>query len=757
MARNRTREVMRRRPQATALRSTGFVVKTVLVVAICAVVVPLLAAGVAVGTLLFGRLPGRLPAQKPAFEARPSSVYDSAGNVIGVFRQFELTVPMRPEDVPQVLKDAVVAAEDRRFWSHRGVDLEGIARAAWANYEEGETVQGASTITQQYVRAAYLNNNVTLSRKLREAILATQLERRMTKQEILFNYLNTTYFGSGSYGANAAAVQYFGKGVNALTLSEAAMLAGVIPAPTVYSPRVDPVVAEERRKMVLGLMLEQELISQQQYDEAIVQALWFDGAGPPPGPATLIAVPPAKGASRYPYFVDWVEQVMLAKYGPEKLYRGGLRIESSIDPGMQALAEEAVRANLEGTEAPVDIALASVDPATGLVRAMVGGRDYMASQLNLAIGGSTGFQPGSSFKTFVLAAAFEAGIGPETVYDAPTRFRIPNCDGPDCYLGNYEGGGGGRRTLRQATAASTNTVFTQLIMDVGIQRTAEMAHRLGVTSIDPKGDYGVSLSLGAAEVSPLDMASAYGTIANQGVRQAPTPVARVVDGGGNIIEDNTARPGERAISANIAANLDDVLTGVITNGTGTAARLNRPAAGKTGTAEAYTSAWFVGYTPQLSTAVWMGHTDGFHSLPGSITGGSTPARTWAAFMRPATEAMPVVPFPPPAPLQAQVEPGFKPGTGDGGGVATVAADPAAPPDTTPKVGTAGTPLVTPDDCDGPCQSYDASSLVDLPPVTAPPTAPPGGAPPAAPAASPAASPTGQAAASATGTNSSDGT
>lgn len=741
------------------MRSTSFVVKTVLVIAICALVVPALAAGTAVGTLLFGSLPGQLPEQKPAFVAQPSTVYDSAGNVIGVFRQFELTVPMQPTDVPQVLKDAVIASEDKRFWSHRGVDLEGIARAAWTNYEEGETVQGASTITQQYVRAAYLNNAVTLSRKLREAILATQLERRMTKQEILFNYLNTTYFGSGSYGANAAAVQYFGKGVNALTLSEAALLAGVIPAPTVYSPRVDPVVAEQRRKMVLGLMLEQGLISQAQHDEAAAQAIWFDGDGPAPGPATLIAVPPAKGASRYPHFVDWVEQVMLEKYGPERLYRGGLRIETSIDPNMQALAEEAVRANLEGTESPVDIALATVDPTTGLVRAMVGGRDYTASQLNLAIGGSTGFQPGSSFKTFVLAAAFEAGIGPETVYDAPTRFRVPNCDGPDCFLGNYEGGGGGRRTLRQATASSTNTVYLQLIMDVGIQRTAEMANRLGITTVDPQGDYGISLALGAAEVSPLDMAAAYGTIANQGVRQVPTPVARVIDGSGNIVEDNTARPGERALAANIAANLDDVLTGVVTGGTGTAARLDRPVAGKTGTAESYTAAWFAGYTPQLSTAVWMGHTDGFRPLPGSITGGSTPARTWAAFMRPATEGMPVVDFPPPAPLQAQADPDFRPGTGDGGGIA-VSTDPDAPPDTTPKVGTPGALIVTPSDCGGPCQSFDSSALVDLPPITAPaappPALPPGPVPAAAPSAAPAAIPQGESA-SASGTTTSDGT
>ncbi len=756
MARARTRDLSPRRRRSRTLRSSSFVVKTVVIVAVCAVLVPAMAAGVAVATLLFGDLPGRLPAQKPAFVARPTTVYDNTGQVIGVFRQFELTVPIQPTDVPQVLKDAVVASEDQRFYSHRGVDIEGIARAARAIYDEGEIVQGASTITQQYVRAAYLNNSVTWSRKLREAILATQLERKMTKQEILFNYLNTTYFGSGSYGVGAAAVQYFGKPVNNLTLSEAAMLAGAIPAPTVYSPRVDLAQAEDRRKIVLRLMLEQHLISQQQHDEAVAQTIWFASDGPAPGPATVIVPTPTRGASRYPYFVDWVEEVLLARYGPEKLYRGGLRIETSIDPNLQALAEEAVASNLYGTEPPVDIALTSVDPTTGLVKAMVGGRDYAVSQVNLATGGITGFQPGSSFKTFVLAAAFEAGISPETVYDAPTRFQVPNCDGEGCFLYNYEGGGGGRMTLRRATASSTNTVFAQLILDVGVQKTAEMANRLGVTSVNPNGEYGVSLALGSAEVSPLDMASAYGTIADQGVRQVPTPVARVIDASGNIIEDNTARPGQRVLATNVAANLDDVLKGVVAGGTGTAARLDRPVAGKTGTAESYTAAWFVGYTPQLSTAVWMGHTNGFHSLYGSITGGSVPARTWADFMRPATAGMPVMDFPAPAPLQAAADPAFKPGSGAGQANAPVVTDPNSPPDTTPAVPGAGNPIVTPDDCGGPCQTYDGGNLIPVPSIPAPAATPPPTTAAPAPTPVPPATPGGQSASGAS-PNTDDGT
>jgi penicillin-binding protein 1A len=567
----------------------------------------------------------------------------------------------------------------------------------------------------------------------------------MSKDEILFNYLNTVYFGSGAYGVGAAAISYFGKPVSQLDLSEAATLAGVIPAPTVWSPRDDIHIAEDRRELVLNEMLEQHLITQSQHDEAKARKLWLVTDGPAPGPATLIQPQPTKGASRYPYFVDWVEQTLVAKYGPEKVYRGGLRIETTIDPHLQELAEQDVASHLDGTEAPLDMALVSVEPSTGLVKAMVAGRDYSVSQVNLALGGTLGFQPGSSFKPFVLAAAFEQGIQPETVYPAPTRLRLPNCDGDDCYVYNVEGEGGGRETLRQATAQSVNTVFAQLIQDVGVGKTAEMASRLGVTSIKPDRTYGISLALGAYEVSPLDMAAAYGTFANQGVRQDPTPILRVFDKDGHLLEDNTKRPGTRVISVNVAANVTDLLTGVIKNGTGTGARIDRPAAGKTGTAEEERAAWFVGYTPQLSTAVWMGYTDGQRTIRvagyGTVYGGTIPAPTWADFMRPALAGQPVVDFPAPTKLVAEPPPEQKPGAGFG---ASQESANTGPPDTTVKPGTQGNVISTPDDCGGPCQLYSGS--VNLPlqisptaaaPVTsAPPASPPSSAPPTAGATSP---------------------
>jgi penicillin-binding protein 1A len=715
IAASRSAKLHRRPRRSLGFRSFRISTKVLLVALIAGVITPVAATSVAVATLLFGQLPGNLPEKKPSLVSLPSYVTDSAGNPIGVFREFDLTIPIQPADVPQVLKDAVVAAEDRRFWQHKGVDAWGLARAAWTNYSEGETVQGGSTITQQYVKNAYLTGERTLSRKLREAILATQLERRMSKEEILFDYLNTIYFGSGAYGVGAAAVSYFGKPVSQLNLSESAMLAGLIPAPTDWSPRVDSRAAEGRRQLVLKEMVDQRLITSEDYDKAKALGLWLVIDGPAPAPATLIQPQPTKGGSAYPHFVDWVEQVLLAKYGPEKVYRGGLNVQTTLDPHLQDLAQQAVANRLQRTSAPVDMALVSVEPATGLVKAMVGGRDYNSSQVNLATGGTLGFQPGSSFKPFTLATAFEQGIGPETVYNAPTSLKLPNCDGNDCYIHNVEGEGGGRMTLRNATTHSVNTVFAQLVMDVGVQKTAEMANRLGVTAIKPGNDYGVSLTLGAYEVSPLDMASAYATFANQGVRQEATPILKVFDRDGHLLEDNSRRPGVRAISANVAANVTDLLTGVVKSGTGTAARLDRPTAGKTGTAEEFKAAWFVGYTPQLSTAVWMGMSDGQRPLVGiagvgSVYGGTIPAGAWADFMKPATKDLPVVQFPAPQKLQAEPPPQLKPGSGFGNSAHPTT---TAPPDTTVRAADQQPVTDTPSDCGGPCQLYAGSLNLPL--------------------------------------------
>ncbi|MEJ5256540.1 MAG: transglycosylase domain-containing protein [Acidimicrobiales bacterium] len=622
------------------------------------------------GLLLYGNLPGTVPKENPRIESRPSYVYDSQGNQIGEFRQFDLTVPMSREDVPQVLKDATVAAEDHRFWSHRGVDPEGLVRAALANYEEGEVVQGGSTITQQYVKAAYLSPERTLSRKFNEALLATRVERQLTeelgsvraaKEEILYRYLDGTYFGSGAYGAGAAAQTYFHKNVRDLNLSEAATLAAIIPSPSSFNPRENVFVAETRRQQVLADMLELGFITQQQYDEARAAQLWHLGFGwPPEGrPVTLVFPQTDTGATAYPYFVDYVRRYLEERYGDERVFKGGLRIETTIDPRLQALAEKAVADALAGTSYPREMSLVSVEPSTGFVKAFVGGRDWNISQVNLGLGGETGMQAGSSFKTFTIAAALEQGFGPSTTYPGGP-YNEPGCFRRANVPCEPLGGTGG--DMRVATAASSNAYFVQLARDVGPNRIAEMAHRLGgMKWITPEGSYTSRITLGQYSVSPLEMAAAYATIANHGVRLEVTPVVKVIAADGTVLEDNTARQGTPVLHPAIADTTTDILRGVIEGGTGRRANIGRPAAGKTGTTDNNTDIWFVGYTPQLATAVWMGHADGQRSL-GNVFGGDTAARTWAAFMRPAHEGLPVLDFPVPGPLPPPR------GDGEGGGV-----------------------------------------------------------------------------------------
>ncbi len=391
-----------------------------------AVFVPPVAAGVGLVTLFRAPLPGELPDERPSFEAVPSVVLDRNGLEIGQFRGFDRTLDVTQADVPQVLKDAVVAIEDQRFYQHNGVDFEGVARAARTNLELGEIAQGGSTITQQYVKNAYLTGERTFERKFREALLATELEQRMSKDEILFRYLETSYFGSGAYGIGAAAEVYFDKPVSELDISEAATLAGVVQAPTRLSPRVDVVAAESRRQLVLQSMLDQGFVNLEDYEREADRQLWLVDAGPRPvGPVTVVAPLPLKGAADHPFFVDWVEAQLLETLGPDLLYQGGLSIETTIEPRIQEAAEAAAAERLQNTGYPVDMAMVTLDPRTGEVLGMVGGRDYAASQVNLAIGGSTGFQPGSSFKPIVLAEAFTKGIGPETVYPA-----TPCCSTP---------------------------------------------------------------------------------------------------------------------------------------------------------------------------------------------------------------------------------------------------------------------------------------------------------------------------------------
>lgn len=668
--------------------------KTLKVVIFAAFSVPVAVVGTVLSSLVFLPLPVNLPRERAGVQSRISHVYDAAGNEIAVFREFDQNIPVKPSDLPTLLKQAVISDEDRSFYKHSGIDLRGSVRALVADLRGGRVKQGGSTITQQYVKNVYVGNERTLSRKLREAILANRVDRKLSKDEILFRYLNTIYLGEGAYGVGAASETYFRKAVNDLSLSEAALLAGIIPAPSLYQPRGNPDGADARRRHVLDVMLEEGYITQQQHDEAAAQVVWPTTRGKPTGPATLIQ-PPVKEFRRYPYFVDYVEKYLRARgYDPD---RAGLRIQTSLDPDVQKDAEKAVSEALSGTAAPIEMALASVEPRTGYVKAMVGGRDFYngpSANVNLALGGcpkkpeanvrveveascwsdptseisggGPGRQTGSSWKPFTLAAALEKGISPNKTYPAPGVYKIPGCTpkpGDPCQIGNNEGHGGGSQSIRTATAQSTNTVYAQIAKEVGGDNIARMASKLGVGGAWYSPDrHGLSYTLGVLDTAPLDMAAAYSVFANSGLRNPASPIVTVRDSAGKLLIDNRSREeegsGERVLDEIIADNVTAIMRGVIEGGTGTAANIGRPAAGKTGSSQFNANAWFVGFTPTLSTAIWMGKTDGqgpnqallrIKGVP-RVYGGTIPARTWKAFMTDALKDVPVTDFNQPAPI-----------------------------------------------------------------------------------------------------------
>jgi len=632
---------------------------------------PAIAAGVVLATQLFVPLPAVIPEPEELEAIRFSQVYDVNGDLIHTYQQFDQSIPVTPADIPEVVKQAVIAAEDRNFYGHDGVDIRGTVRALVTDVRQGEFSQGGSTITQQLAKNAYgAGRDRTITRKIREAVLAAQLDRSLSKEQILFEYLSIVYFGEGAYGIGAAADVYFDKPVNQLDLSEAATLAALIPAPSRYNPRADIATAEQRRRRVLDTMRELEMVTPEEWNEAASRPLWLEYGGPAPGPHTLV-VDRTSSDTRYPWFISYLTQHLRSVLGDEDLlYRGGLQIFTTLDPKAQQAAEATMLRTLAGVDPVVrtdpatgeqvthtmQFSITAVEPPTGFVRAMVGGRDFGFDQTNIAVkgAGSIGRQAGSSFKPFVLATAFEQGIRPNAVYSG----------GPltigDYSPQNYGGAVYGNLTLRSAMHRSVNTTFVRLMQDVGPNETVYTANRLGldITPIEPSRDgSGLSIALGSREVAPLHMASAYGVFANDGVRVAPTPVVRVFDPEGNTIIDNSAPQGEQVIKEATADNVTDVLQGVLTDGTAAGKGIARPAAGKTGTTQDNRDAWFVGYTPTLSAAVWLGWDpppppgQGYRVKGRNLTGGSFPAEAWQQFMVSALEGVPVTEFGEPAPIR----------------------------------------------------------------------------------------------------------
>jgi penicillin-binding protein 1A len=647
-----------------ALRTAG-------VLFVTAMVVPVAAAGTVFAAFLFLPLPATMPKQLAGVTAQISHIYDIDGNEIGQFRQFETTKTVHREDIDAnpYLKKAVVSSEDRRFYEHAGVDVIGTLRALWQDARSRGVVQGGSTITQQYVKNAYVGNDRSLSRKIREAILASQLDRQLDKDEILFEYLSNIYLGEGAHGVGAAAETYFRKSVRDLTLSEAATLAGLIPAPSRYEPRGNVELAESKREIVLSKMLQQKRITQAEFDEAAAQKLWLGAFGPPPpGQPATIVYPREQERTAYPYFIDYVRRYIEAKYGAGAEYTMGLQIYTTLDKRLQEAAEEEVHNAIDGVPdnpdpaiGPLEMALVSIEPGSGRVKALVGGRDFYreGGQVNLALGkagGGSGRQPGSSFKPFVLATALEQGVKPNKTYSGRSPVDLNGYK-----VENYGGSSYGTMTLKDATKKSVNTIYVQLIRDVGVKQTMDTARSLGLKSV-PEFDaskYGYSVALGALETSPLELASAYGVWAARGERAEPTPIVRILDSEGVVLEDNTEPKTTRVLKEVTADTMNDILQGPLSAG-GTAGGKglkDRPAAGKTGTTQDNRDALFVGYTPNLSTSVWIGYRNKpapLHNIKGvrNVTGGTIPAATWNKFMTRAHEGIDVVEFNEPAPITA---------------------------------------------------------------------------------------------------------
>jgi penicillin-binding protein 1A len=634
--------------------------------------------------------------------------YDRYGRPIATLAQAQTNVPFTDAQVPQVLKEAVIADEDRNFYHENGVDLRGTLRALVADIRNKAPVQGGSTIAEQYVKLAYTGSQRTIVRKVKDAILASQLSREASKEQILYHYLTIIYLGDGNNGAASAAQTYFHVPIQDLDASQAATIAGLIPAPSDRAPEDHLAEAESAREVVLKEMLQQRYLTPAQYQTALAERLVMAGTPDPPPNATVVYPRPVSSVTSYPDFVDYVTRWLDQNIPASVLAQGGLRVQTTLDPAIQDDAEAAVAASLDGSSFPVDMALSAVEPQTGFVEALVGGRDFGGGgsyeKINLALegcpkappagakiyvaascqngsmieGGGTGRQPGSSFKPFTLATAFEQGIPPSTVYSAPYVYDIPGCvaghgqPATACQIHNDEGdiGGAASETLAQATAQSTNTVYAQVAEQVGCPNVAQTAKNLGVQTAyyaTPPFYYCASYALGELGVAPLDMASAYGVFADHGQKATPTPILEIVNAQGKVLVDNVHHQPKTTtvLPPNVADNVTNVLQGVISYGTGTTAQLGRPAAGKTGTTSNTTDAWFVGYTPSLSTAVWMGDVDSDSKSLGPVTGhyldgeeatfdqvygADWPAITWKEFMEKALEGVPGTGFSAPAPI-----------------------------------------------------------------------------------------------------------
>ena len=587
-------------------------------------------------------------------DARSSVLLDDLGRPLGIVSQHNRVI-VTPGQIPPIVKEAVISIEDKRFQTNGGVDVRGIARAFLQDIAHKGSVQGASTIEQQFIKnALQAQSHRTIFEKLREVALAFQLSHKWSKEKIITAYLNTIYFGNGAYGIEAAAQTYFGHDVNHLGCGEpthelcvqqlqpweAALLAGIIQSPTAYDPTAHPVAARARRDTVLRQMLAQGFLTRMVYEQSIAQALPASKDVQAPTEQTIEGIDAG-------YFTSWVQQQVIERYGAARAFDGGLRIKTTLDIELQRSAEQAVNAYLAYAGGPT-ASLVAIENSTGEVRAMVGGRSYRESPFNLATNGER--QPGSSFKAFDLAAALEAGISPESSWTSKQKtFIVPSTHGQEKFVvHNDEGNYTGSNTLTGATAYSDNSIYAEVGLKVGTHRIARLAHEMGITtplSTNPAMTIG-GLTVG---VTPLDMAHAYETIAHGGRRVSGTlagdgePVAiQEVDAGSHTLPNGSHHDvnhvkTKAVLSASVATTETSMLETVLQYGTGRAAAIGQFAAGKTGTTSNYGDAWFVGWDSKYTVAVWVGYPDSLVPMTtafngGPVLGGTYPALIWHDFM-----------------------------------------------------------------------------------------------------------------------------
>jgi penicillin-binding protein 1A len=534
----------------------------------------------------------QLDSMKRTVLAQTTFIYDRHGVVIAQLHGDTNRVIVKSGQIPQVMKDATVAIEDRRFYQHHGVDFEGIARALVEDVKAGHVVEGASTITEQFVKNAYVGDEQTLQRKLREAVLAWQLESKWSKDKILTEYLNSVYYGAGAYGVQAAAITYFHKPISKVTLPQAALLAALPKFPSQYSPIYDPDVVKQRRNLVLDAMVASGYITSDQAARAKKAKLGVYKSAPTTekGPAA--------------YFVDYVTRELIKRYGARETFEGGLKVHTTLDLDWQRKAIDSLKGTLpSGPQG----ALVSIDPANGFIRTMSASTDWRKTKFNLAFQGLN--QPGSAMKPFALIAAVEQGANPATTYYTSHPLHIPMPGGypPVWDVYTFEHSTGQKRmNLVSATLASDNTIYAQLCLDLGPQKVVAVAKKMGVTTrLYPYP----SIVLGGQEVTTLEMADAYATLASGGIHHRPQAIERVVFPSGRV--EKSKAKGKRVLSQGVAYTVQKILEMNTRAGTAAAmpAYYSGISAGKTGTTNSSTDAWFCGFNTRLATAVWMGYVD----------------------------------------------------------------------------------------------------------------------------------------------------